>query len=79
METLELQYPIIIDGVETRTITLRRPLVRDRLIAEKSSNSEIEKEIRLMANICEMAPDDIEQLDMLDYTMLQERLVGFLS
>ncbi|ODS24442.1 hypothetical protein AB835_03850 [Candidatus Endobugula sertula] len=79
METIELQYPVIIDGVETRNIALRRPLVRDRLIAEKGSGSDVDKEIRLIANLAEMAPDHIEQLDMADYVKLQECLANFLS
>ncbi len=78
-ETIHLQYPITVDGAVLEQITVRRPLVRDRLIAEKTSGSEIEKEIHLLANLCEQAPDTIEQLDMADYVKLQECLAGFLS
>ncbi len=79
MQTIKLQYPITVDGAAINNINLRRPLVRDRLIAEKASGNEVEKEIRLIANLCEMAPDHIEQLDMADYVKLQECLAGFLS
>jgi hypothetical protein len=78
-ETITLQYPISADGALIEQLTLRRPLVRDRLIAEKTSGSEVEKEIRLLANLCELPPQHIELLDMADYVKLQECLAGFLS
>ena len=78
-KTITLQYPITADGAQVQKLTMRRPRVRDRLIAEKDSGSEVEKEIRLIANLCEMAPQHIELLDMADYAKLQECLAGFLS
>ncbi len=78
-KTITLQYPITVDGVVIEKLHVRRPLVRDRLIAEKISGSEVEKEIRLIANLCEMAPAHIEQMDMADYVKLQECLASFLS
>jgi hypothetical protein len=77
--TIQLQYPISVDGMVIESLTMRRPLVRDRLVAEKASGSEVEKEIRLIANLCEMAPQHIELLDLADYAKLQECLAGFLS
>lgn len=77
--TIRLQYPLTVDGMRVDTLNMRRPLVRDRLVAEKASGSEVEKEIRLIANLCEMAPQAIEQLDLADYTQVQECLAGFLS
>ena len=78
-KTIQLQYPVMVGGAVLEQITMRRPLVRDRLIAEKASGSDVEKEIRLLANLCELAPDTIEILDMADYIKLQECLAGFLS
>ena len=77
--TIKLQYPLHVDGLVIEKITMRRPLVRDRLVAEKTNGSEVEKEIRLIANLCEMAPQHIELLDLADYVKLQECLAGFLS
>ena len=78
-KTMRLQYPLLVDGMTIDSLTMRRPLVRDRLIAEKANGSEVEKEIRLIANLCDMAPQHIELLDLADYTKLQECLAGFLS
>ena len=78
-ETLDLQFPITNNGEVCKQLHIRRPTVRDLLISEKASGNEIEKEIRLLANLCEVAPDLIEQLDMADYLQLQEKMTGFLS
>lgn len=77
--TIDLKYPVTFDGMTVDQLTLRRPRVRDRLAAEKSSGSDIEKEIRLIANLCDLAPQQVELLDLADYTRLQACLTDFLS
>jgi len=79
MQTIELQHPIEVNGERITSLVLRRPKVRDRLLSEKSNGTEAEKEVRFIANLCEMAPDQIEQLDMADYVKVQEALSDFLS
>ena len=78
-EDIVLQHPITADVAEIERFTMRRPRVRDRLIAEKACGSEVEKEIRLIGNLCELPPSYIELLDMADYVKLQECLAGFLA
>ena len=78
-DDIALQYPITADGALIERITMRRPRVRDRLIAEQAKGSEVEKEIRLIANLCELPPSYIELLDMADYVKLQECLASFLA
>ncbi|MGZ4954445.1 MAG: phage tail assembly protein [Methylobacter sp.] len=73
---LQLQYPLE-SGITH--ITLRRPKVRDMLASDKAKGSDAEKEIALFANLCEVAPVDIEALDMADYQALQKAYQGFLS
>jgi len=77
--TIKLAYPINISGRSLDEISLRRPKVRDRLASERQSGNEAEKEIRFIANLCELAPDEIEELDMADYVRVQEALAGFFS
>lgn len=79
MKTIELDYPIQVNGVEVKTLKLRRPKVRDQLAVEKSGGSNAEKEIRLFANLTEMPPETLEELDIRDYGKLQEAYQGFLS
>ena len=78
--TINLSYPINSShGAEINELRMRRPKVRDRLVAEKMSGNQSEKEVRFIANLCELAPEDIEELDMADYNKIQTALSGFLS
>jgi len=74
--SLQLQYPLE-NGITN--ITMRRPKVRDMLASDKAKGSDAEKEIALFTNLCEVAPVDIESLDMVDYQALQKAYQGFLS
>jgi len=76
---IELKYPIMAEGREITNVELRRPTVRDRLIAERTNGTNLEKEIRLIAALCDFAPTMIESLDMADYAQLQDALADFLS
>ena len=74
---VELKYPIQIDGTEVRALYMRRPKVRDQLSAAKLGKTDEEKEIRLFANLCEVTPENIEDLDLSDYKQLGEVYKGF--
>jgi hypothetical protein len=63
----------------TKGLTLRRPKVRDMLASEKAKGSDGEKEVVLFANLCEVTPEEIGALDMIDYKQLQEAYQNFLS
>jgi len=73
---IELKYPL---GNGFDKLRLRRPKVRDMLAADKAKGSDAEKEITMFANLCELAPIEIESLDMADYQALQKAYQDFLS
>lgn len=79
MKTVELKHPVSVAGRDVGTLSMRRPKVKDQLVAEKSSGGNAEKEVRLFANLCEVEPAVIEELDLHDYRRLQEAYSGFLS
>ena len=74
---IKLSHPVVSDGTELRVLNLRRPKVRDVLLAAKIGGTEEEKEIRVLANLCEVAPDVVEELDMADYKRLQDGYRSF--
>lgn len=76
---IELKFPITIDGTKVSVLQLRRPKVRDMLGVEKGAQNDAEKEIHLFANLCEITPEQILELDMADYAGLQKAYQGFLS
>jgi hypothetical protein len=55
---------------------MRRCKVKDRRLASKQKTDE-DREITLIANLCEVPPSVIDELDSADYEQLQEVLKGF--
>ena len=72
MQNIKLKYPIDSNGESIGELNMRRSKVKDRLVVAKMKNApDEEKEIRLFANLCEVQPSIIEELDESDYANLQ--------
>lgn len=78
-ETIELEFPIEVDGVMVDTLTMRRPTVRDQLMFDEGKGGEARKVVKMIANLCEVAPSSIEELDQADFVRVTETLQGFQS
>ena len=80
MQTIELKYPVEATGETITNLTMRRSKIKDRLlVAKMKTASDEEKEIRLFANLCEVEPKVIEELDEADYSNLQKVYLGFFN
>ena len=79
MEKMTLRYPVESDGQEVTELRMRRAKARDSRDAQRGGGGSADNEIRLFANLCEVAPAVIEELDMADYMSLQKVYEGFLS
>ena len=79
MEPLKLKYPVTHDGIEHAELTMRRAKARDSRDAQRGGGTSADNEIRLFANLCEVPPVVIEDLDMYDYMRLQGVYESFLS
>lgn len=78
--TIKLDYPIKLNGVECDSFTLRRPKVRDMRGAQKLAPNDTEQqELILFATLADVAPDDIEAMDMADYERVQDAYYSFRS
>lgn len=76
---IELQTPVKMAGVDVSELTMRAPKVRDMIAVRKIPGSDVEQEVALFANLCQVTPAAIEELDMRDYKKLQDAYSGFLS
>jgi hypothetical protein len=74
--TIKLKFPVVVDGQEYAELNMRRCKVKDRRLAAKQKSDE-DREITLIANLCEVPPSVIDELDTVDYSKLQEVLTGF--
>ncbi|MBU0680099.1 MAG: phage tail assembly protein [Proteobacteria bacterium] len=79
MNQIKLKHPVEIDGATVDSLDMRRPKVKDQLAADKGAGGNAAKEVRLFANLCEVVPATIEELDLSDYQQLQETYTSFLS
>lgn len=80
MENIELKYPVEVTGQSYDKLSMRRSKIKDRLlVAKMKTASDEEKEIRLFANLCEVEPKVIEELDEADYSSLQKVYLGFFN
>ncbi len=80
MENIALKYPVEVTGQSYNKLSMRRSKIKDRLlVAKMKTASDEEKEIRLFANLCEVEPKVIEELDEADYSNLQKVYLGFFN
>lgn len=59
-------------------VTIREPLVRDRIAFSKDRGSEEEKEARMIALLCNLGEQDIWRLTAADYAQLLEAFNVFM-
>jgi len=80
-ETITLEYPFHSksDNREIKELNMRRGSVGDQLAAEHDSKTSAEIEIRLFANLCEITPEEMKQMDLKDYKKVQGAFKSFLS
>lgn len=62
-------------GVE---VEMREPKVRDMRIVS-AYKDEVEKELNLIGNLTGLTADEIDELSLKDYGLLQKELTSFLS
>jgi len=77
MKKILLKYPVSHQGAEYAELNMRRPKTRDMVASEKVGTSQADHEVGLIANLCQVSPDVILELDWSDYTQAQEALKGF--
>ena len=78
-ETIKLNYPIESEGNTVTEITLRRPKARDLKKMERGSGGDIAKSIEFIADLAELPPSAIEELDGEDFQSLSEVVARFLG
>jgi len=74
---IQLSRPLNIGGAKLAALRMREPTVADQLVLDKMSGSDAEKEIALMSNLCEQAPQDFQVLPLRDYRRVQVAFKGF--
>ena len=77
--TVSLSYPIEVDGKSVSTLTLRRPLVRDLIAAERQPG-DIAQEAALLSACSGLPFEAVGRLDAADYrNAVHKAELGFTS
>lgn len=75
---ITLSRPFEVHGTKVTSVRMREPTVGDKLAAD-GKGSAASQEIAMLANLTEIAPDDIKRLPLKDYKRLQVGLLGFID
>jgi len=76
---ITLSRAINVGGAPVVALRMREPLVRDQLAMNATNGTDLEREISLFANLCEVTPDQLKALPVRDYNRLVAAYVGFPS
>lgn len=76
---IPLKYPVTLEGKQYSVLKMRRSKVRDFLAIDDPSSTDKEREVRLIARLCNVPFDVIADLDGADYKAFQETLADFLE
>lgn len=78
--TITLSRPLSINGTKVPKVTMREPTVRDEMLARKTAGTDsADNESTLLANLCGLLTDDLQNMSLKDYRRLQEAFLGFLE
>lgn len=77
-ETITLQYPVTVDGEEITELHIRRPKVADLKRGQKHKN-DLEKSIHLIADLAEVSPMAVQELDAADFATVSAKVGEFMG
>ena len=69
--TLTLEVPVTFQNTEYRTLTLRRPKLKDARHLADIDKDAVGAQARYFANLAEVPPGVIEELDQVDFAVVK--------
>ena len=78
---VKLEDGIELDGVFLKSIQVRKPKVKDMLLAEAGSKNKSEAQVNMqfLCNLTDYTPDQLGELSVADYMILNNALAPFLG
>lgn len=74
--TIDLQFPIEVDGQKITKLTMRRPKLRDT-VKHNHRKDNMDRGIAILADLCDLAPEHLHELDELDFDAVQSQYESF--
>lgn len=72
-----LDFPVTFDGETVSKLKMRRPKVKDSKAAAAQPGDESEKGIFMIARLCAVQSELIDELDLADFTKVEEQFNSF--
>ena len=69
--TITLEESITVDGQEFTSLTMRPPRAEDQAAAQIGGGPPADIEFRFLGNLCEVTPQTIGKLHMVDFLAVQ--------
>jgi len=76
---VKLDDGLDVDGTLVFSLEVRKPKVKDLLSAERSGKGDSDVNVKFLANLTDLTPDQIGNLSISDYKKLNEVLADFLG
>uniref|UniRef100_UPI003B42F4FD phage tail assembly protein n=1 Tax=Serratia sp. BNK-4 TaxID=3376141 RepID=UPI003B42F4FD len=73
--TKEIKFysPLTLEnGSQLTSVLMREPLVRDRIEFSRMKGNDLENEVAMIANLCNMNVVDVERLTSADFSQLED-------
>lgn len=78
-QIITLYSPLTLqDGSQLEEVTMREPLVRDRLAFSKDRGTDQEKEIHMLTSLCGLNEPDMLSLTSADYIQILDTFNAFM-
>lgn len=74
---VKLNYPVQLPDKVLSEVTIRRPLVRDMIKHQMRAEMTLKESVNLLADLCDLNPEDMELLDTSDYENLMDAFLSF--
>ncbi|MBD5641766.1 MAG: phage tail assembly protein [Desulfovibrio sp.] len=74
---ISLDFPVQLPDRILDRVVMRRPKLSDLLAAPIRDTSDLDGEMRLYARLCDLVPDELQELDMADYEKIQKQYLLF--
>lgn len=72
----QLLVPVEVAGKTVEILEIRRPTVRDNMIANLQEDT-LMKEVKMISNVSGLDEEVVQDLDMYDFSQIQDVLLGF--
>lgn len=75
---IKLSRPFKVNDKEVNELTMREPRVVDKIMFEKATGGPVEREVSMLASLCELNPRDLDSLPAYDFENLTKAFNSFL-